>query len=758
MKRVIRFGIFLFLAFLILLSSIPSTSNIQGSQRSTDPSPLAASKDTNLESISTGSFRNYANLTGHGWRVREVAFSPVEPILASGSSDGSIRLWNLTNGNTLHVLMRHHYGVIALDFSPSGELLASGGIDNKINLWNVSSGEHLQTWSMYPHGVIDLKWSPDGKTLAVGGGEWMVDNKLGNQPDKLLQLLDGTTGEVLRSFIGHTDAVMSLAFSKDGSKLISGSWDKSTRLWNVSSGLELRVFSNHTDKVTSAVFSNDESMIISGSLDQTVKLWDVDTGEITSELQANHSIWSIALSPVDHILAVAADPSITWPNRYWLTFGEMHDCSIQLWDTNNGEIIDTLRGHRNTIESVKFSTDGTILASASWDWQVKLWGDHSSLSIEGANDQWPTSSLEKQGIDSDVFFQQISHLNDEATHNLHSLLVIRFGKLVYERYFEDDASQVYAPEMKHTLFSATKSFTAALIGIAIDEGYIESTEQPVLDFFPGKTLNNVDSRKEAMTLHHLLTMTTGLEWNDMGADFWEMAVAEDSVAYILSKPMARDPGSAYSYNSGASQILSAIIQETTGYSTFDFAMKYLFDPLDITESDVAWVAGSDGINHGGVGLFITPRNMAKFGQLFLNNGKWDNNQIISSSWIEKSSQDHIEEITKVGVPRPSGYGYQFWLDSNIITGDYYFALGYGGQTIQIFPEHDLVIVTTARQDEFTARNIGEDVIISFIPGFKPPNDSKSQNASWSAFPWLVFPWLIFFAIFGKKRKQGTMNC
>ncbi|MFW9915558.1 MAG: serine hydrolase [Candidatus Thorarchaeota archaeon] len=757
MKRGIQFGIILFCAFLILPLSIAGTINTDGSQESTDSLCSAASNPANPESVSTNTFRNYANLTGHGWRVREVAFSPVEPILASGSSDGSIRLWNLTNGKVLHVLMRHHYGVIALDFSPSGKLLASGGIDNKINLWNVSSGEHLQTWSMYPHGVIDLKWSPDGKTLAVGGGEWMVDTKLGNQPDKLLRILNGTTGKVLRSFIGHTDAVMSIAFSKDGSKLISGSWDKSIRLWNVSSGLELSIFANHTHKVTSAVFSRDESMIISGSLDETVKLWNVGTGEIVRELLTNHSIWSIAHSPVDHILAVAVDPSITWPNRYWLTFGELHDCFIQLWDINNGEIIDILRGHRNAIESVKFSTDGAILASASWDWQVKLWGDHSSLSPEGANDQWSTSTLEKQGIDPDTFFQQVSYLDDANLHNLHSLLVIRFGKLAYERYFEDEASQVYTPEMKHTLFSATKSFTAALIGIAIDKGYIESTEQPILDFFPNKTFANVDSRKKAMTLHHLLTMTAGLEWSDGGPDFWEMAIAEDSVAYILSKPMVAEPGSVYTYSSGASQILSAIIQETTGYSTFDFAMKYLFEPLGITELDIAWVAGSDGINHGGVGLFITPRNMAKFGQLFLDEGVWEGNRVISSSWIKECSQDHIEGISRSGMPQPAGYGYQFWLnDYPTAEGQYYYALGFGGQTIQIFPKYDLVIVTTARYDEPNALFISDAIISSLIPGFTPES-SNSKGASWAAFPWLVFPWLISFAIVRRKKKQRMMN-
>ncbi|MHA2233457.1 MAG: WD40 repeat domain-containing protein, partial [Candidatus Hodarchaeales archaeon] len=443
MKRVIRFGIVLFVVFVILPSTMANASKTDVSQKRPDPSPLAASNGANIDSASASSFRNFANLTGHGWRVREVAFSPVEPILASGSSDGSIRLWNLTDGNVLHVLSRHHYGVIALDFSPSGELLVSGGIDNMINLWNVSSGEHLHTWSMYPHGVIDLKWSPDGQTLAVGGGEWMVDVKLGNQHDKLLRLLNGTTGEVLRSFVGHTDAVMSIAFSKDGSKLLSGSWDKSSRLWNVSSGLELRAFGNHTDKVTSVLFSPDESMVLSGSLDKTVKLWNANTGDLIQEFLANQSIWSMALSPVSQILAVAVDPSITWPNRYWLTFGEMHNCSIQLWDTTGGEILETLRGHRNTIESVTFSADGAILASASWDWQVKLWGDRSPLSPADPDDPWPTSSLDEQGIDSEMFLQQISYLDDVSTHNLHSLLVIRFGKLAYERYFEDEASQVY---------------------------------------------------------------------------------------------------------------------------------------------------------------------------------------------------------------------------------------------------------------------------------------------------------------------------
>ncbi|MHA2335326.1 MAG: WD40 repeat domain-containing protein, partial [Candidatus Hodarchaeales archaeon] len=227
----------LFLLILPIIITIYSDQSDLNSEELVLNDSIILDKQCWSTSTSNGAFsNNFANLTGHGWRVREVAFSPTDSILASGSSDGSIRLWNLTDGKVLRSLSRHHYGVIALDFSPSGDILASGGIDNKINLWNVTTGEHLKNWSLFPHGVIDLQWSPDGKTLAVGGGEWMVDVHIGNQPDKLLQLLNVTTGEVIHSFVGHSDAVSSIAFSKNGSMLISGSWDKSIRMWNVSSG------------------------------------------------------------------------------------------------------------------------------------------------------------------------------------------------------------------------------------------------------------------------------------------------------------------------------------------------------------------------------------------------------------------------------------------------------------------------------------------------------------------------------------------
>lgn len=707
----------------------------------------AINEDENLVHYSRSSksslfSNNFATLTGHGWRVREIAFSPDGSILASGSSDGTIRLWNLSNGNIIHVLSRHHYGVISLDFNPSGEILASGGIDTKINLWNISSGELLAKWALFPHAVIDLKWSSDGKTLAVGGGEWMGDVTYGNNEKKFIQLLNVTSGEVLQRFIGHTDAVSSISFSKDDSLLLTGSWDKTIRLWDVSSGIELQTFKGHGDKITSVTFSHDESTIISAGLDKSINFWDVKKKNISRVLKTNESTWSLALSLVDSSLAVAVDPSLEWPEDYWRFYGQLHDCSIQIWNTTDGKLIDTVVGHKNSIESVKFSLDGTMLASASWDWTVKLWGDYPTLSIEQSLDEWPTSTPEEQGINSTSLRKSLA--NTVENSRIHSVVIIRHGSLVFEQYYSD-YSQVYTPTLKHTHFSATKSFTSALIGIAIDKGYINSVDQRVLDFFPDISISNNDSRKEAITLHHLLSMTTGMEWNDL-IDIWGMVVANDSVEYVLSKPMAANPGAEYNYNTGASQLLSAIIQKTTGLSTLEFALKYLFKPLGIEESDVIWMAGSDGINFGGIGLFLTPRNMAKFGQLYLNNGTWNSNQIISKDWIMISSQDHIEGLPRTGINNPSGYGYQFWL-----IGDAYTALGYGGQMIQIYPTYDLIIVTTAREDEYNARAIAFDVLINLIQESTiTTTDTSQNNSQFPILPVLVAITLVIL-IHRKKR-------
>jgi WD40 repeat protein len=167
-KRIIFFSFLLMILFIFPFSRNIKVHNadwIQGISKYSMSTPRTSTPYNN----------NFANLTGHAWEVRKVRFSPNGQILASSSHDGSIWLWDVTNGEMLHILQRHYYSVVSLAFSPDGAILASGGWDKKINLWNLTSGELLQAWSISPHVPMDLAFAPDGSALAVGSGEWAGD-------------------------------------------------------------------------------------------------------------------------------------------------------------------------------------------------------------------------------------------------------------------------------------------------------------------------------------------------------------------------------------------------------------------------------------------------------------------------------------------------------------------------------------------------------------------------------------------------------
>jgi CubicO group peptidase (beta-lactamase class C family) len=249
-----------------------------------------------------------------------------------------------------------------------------------------------------------------------------------------------------------------------------------------------------------------------------------------------------------------------------------------------------------------------------------------------------------------------------------------------------------SPDSRHIIHSCTKSIISALVGIAIDEGYIESVEQPILDFFPERTAANLDPNKEAMTLGHVLTMSTGLKCEDSYAYRWsglyQMKRSKDWVQFILDLPMAEEPGTRFEYCNGASFLLSAIIQETTGVSASTFAEEQLFGPLGI--SDVEWPSNPQGITIGWGELCMRPHDMAKIGYLYLNEGQWDGQQVVPSAWVEASMRKHISATLQ------DGYGYQWWVtDSGV-----YMALGYAGQFIFIVPEKDMVVVFTSSLKEY----------------------------------------------------------
>jgi CubicO group peptidase (beta-lactamase class C family) len=292
---------------------------------------------------------------------------------------------------------------------------------------------------------------------------------------------------------------------------------------------------------------------------------------------------------------------------------------------------------------------------------------------------WHTCTPEEQHMDSQKLTRMLEAVKEKQV-NLHSLLVIRNGYIVSETYF-----QSYDETKKHELYSCTKSFISTLVGIAIDKGYIDKVDRPVLDFFPDRSFENRDVRKDAMTLEDLLTMRSGLHWTEtMNPD---MGRSRDWVKFVLDQPMQEKPGTLFNYCSGCSHVVSAILQRKTGMNTRDFAQKELFEPLGISSAD--WETDPTDVPLGGWGLQLTPRDMAKLGYLYLHNGMWDGQQVVSAEWVKTATQMHVKTGTRVGID----YGYMWWTCPSL---NAYAALGYDGQTIFVIPNLDLVIVATAQ--------------------------------------------------------------
>ncbi|MFH0768973.1 MAG: serine hydrolase [Chloroflexota bacterium] len=342
---------------------------------------------------------------------------------------------------------------------------------------------------------------------------------------------------------------------------------------------------------------------------------------------------------------------------------------------------------------------------------------------------WRTSTPEEQGIDSQGLVRALDFITkedhgpaptprrvsklDAPEINCHNITVIRHGYLVADVYFYP-----YAPGFKHNLASCSKSITATVVGTALDKGYIKSVKQPALELFPNRTVANIDANKKAMTLEDLLTMRTGLDFTFEQGELTLrlMMQSPDWVQFTLDLPMKERPGTRFEYCSPGSHLLSAIVKENTGISTEAFAQKYLFEPLGI--ADFAWPADHQGVNYGFGEQCYRPHDMAKIGYLYLNNGFWDGEQILSPEWVAAATTKH----TKTTLDRGpfDGYGYQWWVSSL----GFYAARGAGGQNIIVIPEKDMVVVITAGHDR---RDVTDKALTSFIiPAAKsitplPPN-------------------------------------
>jgi len=296
-------------------------------------------------------------------------------------------------------------------------------------------------------------------------------------------------------------------------------------------------------------------------------------------------------------------------------------------------------------------------------------------------DDWQTSSPEAQGMSSRELADLVTF---GISNGMDSLLVTRHGKIVAEAYYAP-----FAPGLRHRVNSTTKSVVGSLVAIALKEGLIKNLDQPVLDFFPGRQFANTDERKKAMTLRHLLDMTSGLDWDEPLSSMRFPSVVElerspDWVQFILDRPMARAPGAAFDYNSGGPHLLSAILSKVTGRSAADYAKEKLFKPLGI--EDVQWRADPQGVSTGGFGLYLLPRDMAKLGTLWLHDGVWDGQRLLPVGWIDEARHAKVE----MGLP---GWRYTnlFW---SIPDKDAIMSVGFNRQLIAVMPGLDIAAAFT----------------------------------------------------------------
>ena len=302
--------------------------------------------------------------------------------------------------------------------------------------------------------------------------------------------------------------------------------------------------------------------------------------------------------------------------------------------------------------------------------------------------------------------------------DLHSLLVMRNGRMVIERYFNGSGR-----DDVHTMQSVTKSFASALVGIALARGEIASVDEPVLDFFPQwRDELSQDPRRAAQRLEDVLTMRTGTDYHENGASapHWQLNARQTGWdRFWLDRPMVHDPGGFWQYDSGGAVAVSSMLKQRTGFHADGFADATLFSALGITES--TWFRNSEGHVHTGGGLSLRARDMLKLGQLYLQGGVWEGVQVVPAEWVEASVRRHYT-FTNFG-PRVEGYGYFWWVMEPDPAGagdqEIYAAFGARGQYIFVVPEHNLVVGVTgdartgsdwARPQEFLYTHILKAIV------------------------------------------------
>lgn len=310
--------------------------------------------------------------------------------------------------------------------------------------------------------------------------------------------------------------------------------------------------------------------------------------------------------------------------------------------------------------------------------------DYSPLHAEG----WEVSTPAERGLDPGLIAQAC--YNAAELDTLYSLLIVKDGFLVAEKYFNEGSV-----DQKDRLQSATKSYTSALVGIALEQGYLSSVDQKMLEFFPEIADTVTDPRKEEITLRQMLQMRTGYPSEETDAALWQGLLSGVYAPLIEEFPLVADPGTEFNYSNLTSNWLGIIVDRVSGMSLKAFGEAHLF-PLVDTEAG-EWGQDAEGHNNGCGDLQLTPRNAAKFGLMYLDEGMYDGKQVVPADWVRDSLKTYsVNEafVKKVGKLREIGYGYQWW-SANAGERHVNFAWGHGGQLIVLVDDLDMVVVTTS---------------------------------------------------------------
>ena len=358
-------------------------------------------------------------------------------------------------------------------------------------------------------------------------------------------------------------------------------------------------------------------------------------------------------------------------------------------------------------------------------------------------------NLAQVNMDSGLLEFAVDDINGGKYGEIHSLLIYREGKLVFETYFPGHAYQWDRPnfhgewvnwnaQRRHNIHSAGKSITSACVGIAIDQGFIKSVDQSIFDYLPNHQHLNT-AGKDKITIEHLLTMTSGLAWDEWGTSYSNenndvIALwfdCEDPIACILEKPLIHEPGVKFTYSGGNIIVLGEIVKNATGMDIEAFSWRYLFEPLWIETPPWRWIDDT-GVIYAGGDQQLTPREMLKFGVTYLNGGSWNGRQIVPESWVESSAvpysgpDNHWLNHFLHPIPPgdstwgPRGYSYTWWTHEFSYTGKKipaFWAFGWGGQKIAIFPNQNAVIVFTGAN--YTSADATAKFLVKYvIPAFE----------------------------------------